>query len=96
MRLNDSGLSVLMVTGFTMFLAFKRPQRVWWWAAIIGLSLPFAVLLTYLTRETPSLGMVAGSFAGLAFSLVAAVGGKVLCRVVAELFPPKAPPPSTN
>lgn len=88
-RLNDSGLSVLMVTGFTMFLAYRRPQNVWWWAVIIGLSLPTAVLLSYLTREKPTLGMVAGSFAGLAFSIVAAVGGKVLRRVVAELFPSK-------
>jgi hypothetical protein len=90
--LNDSGLSVLMVTGFTMFLAYQRPQRIWWWAAIVGLSLPVGVLLTYLIREKPSLGMVAGSFAGLAFAVVAAVGGKVLRRVVAELFPPKSPP----
>jgi hypothetical protein len=87
--LNDSGLSVLMVTGFTMFLAYKRPQRMWWWAALIGLSLPIAVLLTYLTHQKPPLGVVAGSFAGLAFSFVAAVGGRVLRRVVAELFPPK-------
>jgi hypothetical protein len=95
-RLNDSGLSVLMVTGFTMFLAYKRPQRTWLWAAIVGLSLPVAVLLTYWTREKPSLGMVAGSFAGLAFSIVAAVGGRVLRRVVAELFPPKSPPASSS
>lgn len=94
-RLNDSGLSVLMVTGFSMFLAYKRPQRMWWWAALIGLSLPVAVLLNYLTREKPSLGMVAGSFAGLAFSIVASVGGKVLRRVVAELFPPKKPSPDS-
>jgi hypothetical protein len=94
-RLNDSGLSVLIVTGCTMFLAYKRPQRISWWAAIVGLSLPAAVLLMYLTREKPSLGMVAGSFAGVAFAVVAAVGGKVLRRVVAELFPPK-PPPATN
>jgi hypothetical protein len=91
-RLNDTGLSVLMVTAFSMFLSYKRPQRMWWWAAVIGLSLPTAVLLSYLTRERPSLGMVAGSFAGLAFSIVAAVGGKVLKRVVGELFPPKSPP----
>jgi hypothetical protein len=95
-RLNDPSLSVLMVTGFAMFLAYKCPQRTWWWAALIGLSLPAAVLLNYLTREKPSLGMVAGSFAGLAFSIVAAVGGKVLRRVVAELFPPKTPPESSN
>ncbi len=89
-RINDSGLSVLMVTGFSMFLAYIRPKQVWWWAAVIGLSLPAAVLLNYLTREKPTLGMVAGAFAGLAFSIVAAVGGRVLRRVVAELFPPKA------
>ena len=88
-RINDSGLSVLMVTGFSMFLAYKRPRQVWWWAAIIGLSLPAAVLLNYLTREKPTLGMVAGAFAGLAFSIVASVGGKVLRRVVYELFPAK-------
>jgi hypothetical protein len=94
-RLNDSGLSVLMVTGFSMFLAYKRPQRMWWWAALIGLSLPTAVLFNYLTREKPSLGMVAGSFAGLAFSIVASVGGKVLKRLVGELFPPKNPTPDS-
>ncbi len=91
-RLNDSGLSVLSVTGFAMFLAYKRPLKAWWWAAIIGLSLPVAVLLTYFHREKPSLGMVAGSFAGFAFSIVASVGGRVLRRVVAELFPPKTSP----
>jgi hypothetical protein len=89
-RINDSGLSVLMVTAFSMFLAYKRPQHVWWWAALIGLSLPAAMLLNYLTREKPTLGMVAGAFAGLAFSIVASVGGKVLRRLVYELFPPKA------
>lgn len=88
-RIYDTGLSVLMVTAFSMFLAYKRPQQVWWWAAIIGLSLPAAVLLTYLTREKPTLGEVAGAFAGLAFSIVASVGGKVLRRVVYELFPAK-------
>jgi hypothetical protein len=85
----DSSLSVLMVTGFAMFLAYMRPQRTWWWALMIGLSLPSAVLVTYLTRDKPSLGMVAGSFAGLAFSIVASVGGKFLRRVVGELFPAK-------
>jgi len=90
-RIYDSGLSVLMVTGFSMFLAYKRPQQVWWWAAVIGLSLPSAVLLNYLTREKPTLGMVAGAFAGLAFSIVASVGGKVMRRVAGELFPPKSP-----
>jgi Na+/proline symporter len=88
-RIYDSGLSVLMVTGFSMFLAYKRPKLVWWWAAVIGLSLPAAVLLNYLTREKPTLGMVAGAFAGLAFSIVASVGGKVLRQVVHELFPGK-------
>lgn len=91
-RLYDSGLSVLMVTGFSMFLAYMRPQKWWWWAALMGLSLPAAVLLNYFTREKPTLGMVAGAFAGLAFSIVASVGGKVLRRLVAELFPPKSPP----
>jgi hypothetical protein len=94
-RLNDPSLSVLMVTGFAMFLAYKRPQLMWRWAALIGLSLPIAVLFNYLTREKPSLGMVAGSFAGLAFSIVASVGGKVLRRLVAELFPPKKPTPNS-
>lgn len=89
-RINDSGLSVLMVTGFSMFLAYKRPKQLWWWAAIIGLSLPAAVLLNYLTRQKPTLGMVAGAFAGLAFSIVASVGGTVLRRVVYELFPAKS------
>ena len=88
-RINDSGLSVLMVTAFSMFLAYMRPKQVWWWAAVIGLSLPAAVLLNYLTREKPTLGMVAGAFAGLAFSIVASVGGKVLRRLVGELFPAK-------
>jgi hypothetical protein len=89
-RIDATGLSVLMVTGFTMFLSYRRPEGVWWWAAIIGLSLPAAVLLSYLTRQKPSLGLVAASFAGLAFSIVAAVGGKFLRRVVADLFPPKS------
>jgi hypothetical protein len=93
-RYNDPSLSVLMVTGFAMFLSYKRPKLLWWWAAMIGLSLPVAVLLNYLTRQKPSLGMVAGSFAGLAFSIVAAVGGNVLKRLVGELFPPKSPPAS--
>ena len=84
-----------MVTGFAMFLAYKCPQRTWWWAGLIGLSLPSAVLLKFITRDRPSMGMVAGSFAGLAFSIVAAVGGKVLKRVVGELFPPKSPPAPT-
>ncbi len=88
-RLLDSGLSVLEVTAFSMFLAYMRPRLVWWWAALIGLSLPLAGLVMYLTRDKPSLGMVAGSFAGLAFSIVAAVGGKVLKKLVNELFPPK-------
>ncbi len=91
-RLSDTGLSVLMVTGFAMFLSYRRPQRLWWWAAIIGLSLPAAVLLSYFGREKPSLGMIAGSFAGLAFSIVASVGGSILRRVVIELFPPKQQP----
>ncbi len=79
-----------------MFLSYKRPRLMWWWAALIGLSLPVAVLFNYLTRDKPSLGMVAGSFAGLAFSIVASVAGKVMRRVVGELFPPKSPPASTN
>jgi hypothetical protein len=95
-RLNDASLSVLMVTGFAMFLAYKCPQRMWWWAVLIGLSLPSATMLMYITRDKPSLGMVAGSFAGLAFSIVAAVGGKVFRNVVGELFPPKSPPAATE
>ncbi len=76
-----------MVTGFTMFLAYRRPERVWRWALLIGLSMPVAGLIALLTRERPSRGMLAGTFAGLAFSIVAAVGGRVLHRARGILFP---------
>jgi len=88
-RLLDSSLSVLMVTGFTMFLAYKRPERVWRWALLVGLGMPAAALFSLLTRQRPSRGLIAGSFAGLAFSIVAAVGGKILARAKGELFPKK-------
>ena len=88
-RIQDSSLSVLMVTGFTMFLAYKRPQRVWRWALLVGLSMPAAGLIALLTKQRPSRGMIAGTFAGLAFSIVAAVGGRVLHRAVSLLFPGK-------
>ena len=86
-RIQDSSLSVLMVTGFTMFLAYKRPERVWRWAIIMGLSMPFSGLVALLTRVRPSRGMIAGTFAGLAFSIVAAAGGTVLHRAKGILFP---------
>ncbi len=88
-RIQDSSLSVLMVTGFTMFLSYKRPQRVWSWAILMGLSMPIAGLIALLTRIRPSRGMIAGTFAGLAFSIVAAVGGTVLHRARGILFPKK-------
>jgi len=88
-RIQDSSLSVLMVTGFTMFLAYKRPERVWRWALLVGLSMPAAGLVALLTRQRPSRGMLVGTFAGLAFSIVAAVGGRVLHRAVKTLFPEK-------
>jgi Na+/proline symporter len=88
-RLRDSSLSVLMVTGFTMFLAYKRPERVWRWALLVGFSMPAAGLIALLTRERPSRGMIAGTFAGLVFAIVAAVGGRVLHRAARELFPKK-------
>lgn len=77
-----------MVTGFTMFLAYRRPERVWRWAVLMGLSMPLAGLFALLTRVRPSRGMIAGTFAGLAFSIVAAVGGRVLHRARGILFPP--------
>ncbi len=86
-RIQDSSLSVLMVTGFTMFLAYRRPERVWRWAVLMGLSMPVAGLIALLTRERPTRGMIAGTFAGLAFSIVAAVGGRVLHRAKGILFP---------
>jgi Na+/proline symporter len=85
----DSSLSVLMVTGFTMFLAYCRPERVWRWVLVMGLSMPVAALIALLARERPSHGMIAGTFAGLAFSIVSAVGGRVLRRARSVLFPPK-------
>jgi Na+/proline symporter len=88
-RLRDSSLSVLMVTGFTMFLAYKRPERVWRWALVVGLGMPAAALFALITRDHPSRGLIAGSFAGLAFSVVAAGGGKFLHRARTELFPKK-------
>ncbi|MGZ4788385.1 MAG: hypothetical protein ACXVZV_06300 [Terriglobales bacterium] len=88
-RLQDSSLSVLMVTGFTMFLAYKRPERVWRWALLVGLSMPAAGFIALLTRQRPSRGMIAGTFAGLAFSIVSAVGGRVLYRTRTILFPKK-------
>jgi hypothetical protein len=88
-RIQDSSLSVLMVTGFTMFLAYNRSERVWRWALIMGLSMPVAGLIALLSRERPSRGMIAGTFAGLAFSIVAAVGGTVLHRGREILFPKK-------
>ena len=88
-RLQDSSLSVLMVTGFTMFLAYRRPERVWRWALLVGLSMPAAAFIALLTRQRPSRGMIAGTFAGLAFSIVAAVGGRVLYRARTALFPKK-------
>lgn len=88
-RLHDSGLAVLMVTGFAMFLAYKRPESVWRWALLVGLGMPAAALFAQLTREHPSRGMVVGSFAGMAFSIVSAVGGKILRRARNELFPKK-------
>jgi len=75
-----------MVTGFTMFLAYRRPERVWRWALLVGLSMPAAGFVALLTRERPSRGMIAGTFAGLAFSIVAAIGGRVLHRARAILF----------
>lgn len=89
-QLNDSGLSVLAVAAATMFLAYMRPQRAWRWALLMGLCLPAATLIAQLNNEKPSLGMIAGSFAGLAFAVVAAIGGVVLRRIVAILFPPKS------
>lgn len=91
-RVRDSSLSVLMVTGFTMFLAYKRPERIWRWALLMGLSMPVAGLIALLSRERPSRGMIAGTFAGLAFSIVASVGGRVLRRAKAALFPPSPAP----
>ena len=88
-RLEDSSLSVLMVTAFTMFLAYRRPTRVWRWAVLVGLGMPAAGFLALLTRERPSRGMIAGTFAGLAFSIVAAIGGKVLHRARTILFEKK-------
>jgi hypothetical protein len=85
--LQDSSASVLMVTGFTMFLACMRPDKVWRWALVVGLGMPAAAFIALLTRWRPSRGMIAGSFAGLAFSIVAAIGGKVLRRAATELFP---------
>jgi hypothetical protein len=49
--------------------------------------MPSAALLALATRDHPSRGLIAGSFAGLAFSIVAAVGGKILARAARELFP---------
>jgi Na+/proline symporter len=92
-RIQDAGLAVVMVTGFTMFLAYRRPERVWRWALLVGLSMPAAGLLALLTRERPSRGMIAGAFAGLAFSIVAAVGGGVLHRARGILFPGKTEQP---
>ena len=86
-RIQDSSLSVLMVTGFTMFLAYRRPERVWRWAVVMGISMPVAALVALLTRVRPNRGMIAGTFAGLAFSIVAAVGGRVLHRARGILFP---------
>jgi hypothetical protein len=88
-HLLDSSLSVLMVTGFTMFLAYMRPERVWLWALIMGLSMPVAAVIALLARERPSRGMMVGTFAGLAFSIVSAVGGRVLRRARNILFPEK-------
>jgi hypothetical protein len=89
-RLNDSGLSIVFVTAFTMFLAYKRPERSWRWMLVLGLCLPASVLAAQLTREKPPLGMIAGSFAGLAFSIVAGIGGQLLRKAVVLLFPPSA------
>jgi Na+/proline symporter len=95
-RLQDSSLSVLMVTGFTMFLAYKRPERVWRWALVVGLSMPVAGFIALLTRQRPSRGMIAGTFAGLAFSVVAAVAGRTFHRAVRILFPSKEVPDNTG
>ena len=88
-RVNDSGLAVVFVTAFTMFLAYKRPQRLWRWIVVMGLSLPAAVLVAHLMRTRPSLGMIASSFAGTAFAIVAGIGGQLLRHAVGILFPPK-------
>ncbi len=85
-RLNDSGLSVLVVTGATMFLAYKRPTRIWRWAIVVGLSLPLATVIAHFAQYHPTLGMVVGSFAGTAFAIVGAIGGMFLRRVVTILF----------
>ena len=87
--LHDASMAVLMVTGFTMLLAYKRPEHIWRWALLVGLGMPSAALLALATRDHPSRGLIAGSFAGLAFSIVAAVGGKILARAARELFPKK-------
>ncbi len=89
MRINDSGLAVVFVTAFTMLLAYKRTQRIWRWITVMALSLPAAVLVAQVTRTKPPLGMVAGSFAGSAFAIVAGIGGQLLRRAVDILFPQK-------
>ncbi|HET9697172.1 MAG TPA: hypothetical protein VFP40_09930 [Terriglobales bacterium] len=88
-RINDSGLAVVFVTAFTMFLAYKRPRRIWRWIMVMALSLPMAVVVAQVTQTRPPLGMVAGSFAGSAFAIVAGIGGQLLRRAVDVLFPQK-------
>jgi hypothetical protein len=88
-RIGDSSLSVLMVTAFTMFLAYMRPERVWRWIVVMGFSMPAAGMVAVLTRQHPNRGMILGTFAGLAFSIVAGIAGRFLHRARMILFPKK-------
>lgn len=82
-------LSLLLVSAFTLFLAVWRPQRPWRWALIVGLCLPAAEFLSYLSRWHPLRGAVAGSFISLVPAMMCAYGGALLRRAVGILFPSK-------
>ena len=82
-------MSLLLVSAFTLFLAVGRPQRPWRWALVVGLCLPAAELLTYLSRWHPLRGAVAGSFISLVPAMMCAYGGALLRRALGILFPPK-------
>lgn len=82
--LADLSTTALVVTAASMALGCVWPRRPWRWALVMGLCVPLAVAIEW--NQHPGRGMVFGSFAMLAPTLVAAFGGSFMRMLVGELF----------
>lgn len=84
----DSLLTALAVTFFTMIMGVVRPLKPWRWTLLVGLPVPLVLVIAKVSSvyQNFTKSTLIGSVAIILPGIAGAVGGSVMRRFLSEVF----------